>query len=94
MVRHTGEDFIDEKRITETTVFSFQAAGIDGSELDAPEPNSFTTDCDASLSKQIFDIAMAEVESVVEPNSIRNYVGWESVAFICGHLPILAICSS
>jgi hypothetical protein len=37
MVRHTGEDFIDEDGIAIAMMLSFQAAGINGSELDTPE---------------------------------------------------------
>jgi hypothetical protein len=32
---------------------------------------------------------MAQVETIVEPDSIRNYVRRESVAFVCIHSKIL-----
>jgi hypothetical protein len=85
------EDLVDEKRVTVASVLSLQSACIDGSELDAPETDCFATNCDASFSEQVFDISMAEVESVVEPDGVRNDVGRESMAFICVHLPILTI---
>ena len=39
--------------------------------------------------EQVFYISMSEIEAIVKPNGITNDVGWESVAFICVHEPIL-----
>ena len=33
---------------------------------------------------------MAEIEAIVEPDGTGNDTGWESVTFICVHLPILS----
>ena len=57
MVRHTGENFIDEESIAITAVFTLQSAGINGIELDAPQAYRFAGDGDASFSQKIFDIA-------------------------------------
>jgi hypothetical protein len=43
------------------------------------------------LSQEIFDIPVAEVESIVEPDGVGNDIRRESVALICSHRPILAI---
>jgi hypothetical protein len=51
MVRHTGEDFIDIKRIAIASVPAFQASGINGPELDTQEADRFPADCDTSLSE-------------------------------------------
>ncbi len=37
---------------------------------------------------------MAEVESIVEPDGITDDIGWEPVAFIDSHQPILSISAS
>ena len=37
---------------------------------------------------------MAEIESIVEPNSVTDDIGQEPVAFVCVHEPILAISGS
>jgi len=94
MVRHTGEDFIDEECIAEATVLSFQSAGINCTEFDAPEPDRFAGDSDASFGEKIFDITMAEVESVVQPDGVGNDIRRESVAFINSHGPSLPISGS
>jgi len=44
-----------------------------------PESNSFAADRDAQLSKEAFDFAVAQVKSVVEPDSIRNDIWRESM---------------
>jgi hypothetical protein len=51
MVRHTGKDFIDVEGIAVTLVLSFQAAGIDSTELDAPRTDRVAGDGNAALGK-------------------------------------------
>jgi len=45
------EDFIDVEGVTESLMSSFQSTGINRPKLDAPEPDGFPGDSDASLSK-------------------------------------------
>jgi hypothetical protein len=61
---------------------SFQAPGVQIAKLDTPEANRLSANSDASFSEQIFNIAMAQVEAIVEPGSIRNDIRRESVALI------------
>lgn len=49
-------------------MLSFQAAGKNYSEFDAPEADRFMTNGDTALSEKGLDIAMAQVESIIEPN--------------------------
>jgi hypothetical protein len=53
--------------------------------------NRFPADYDATFSQQIFNISMAETESVVEPDRVTDDVGWEPVPFVSIHPPILSI---
>jgi len=48
-------------------------------------------DSDAALGQQIFDISVAEVEAVAEPDGVGNNVRWGTVSFVCIHPPILSI---
>ena len=91
MVRHPGEHFIDVEGIAIASVLSFRAAGIYGTKFDAPETDRFSGDHDAPLIQEIFNIAVTEIESVVEPDSVGYDVGRKSVAFIGIHEPILPI---
>jgi len=88
------EYLINVERVTEASVFSFQSSTVYSTELDAPEADCFAADGDASFCEEIFDISMAEVESVVEPDSLRNDIRRKSVTFICIHGPSLAISAS
>ena len=71
-------------------MFTFQSACINSSEFDTPETDGFSAHCDTPLSEKIFNIAMTEIEAIVEPNGVTDDIGWESVAFVCIHLLILA----
>jgi len=70
------KDFIDVECITIAMVLALQTASIDGSEFYAPQANRFATDGDTSLGKEIFNVTMAQIESVVEPDGITNDIGW------------------
>ena len=91
MVRHTVEDFIDEEHIVVSTMTSFKSSSIYSTKLDAPQANRFPGDDNASLSKKIFYISVAEIETIVEPDSVGDDLWRESVALIRIHLPILPI---
>jgi hypothetical protein len=64
---------------------------INGAELDTPETDCLSADGDASFSEEIFDIPMAEIETTIEPDSVRNDIGRKSVTFICIHRRIVSI---
>jgi hypothetical protein len=51
MVRHTGEDFIDEECVAITTMSPLQSFGIFGSKLYTPQPDRLSTDDDSSFSE-------------------------------------------
>jgi hypothetical protein len=59
-------------------VFPLQASGIFGSELDTPEPDCFITDSNSTLGEEIFDISIAEIEPVVQPDCVTDDIWWES----------------
>ena len=69
------ENFIDEKCVAVSLVLSLQASGVFGSKLDTPESNGFVGDRDATFSQEIFNIAMAEVESIIQPDCVTDEVG-------------------
>ena len=39
----------------------------------------------------IFNISVTGIEAIAEPDGIGNDIGWESMALVCVHPPILAI---
>nr|WP_279244826.1 hypothetical protein [Candidatus Litorirhabdus singularis] len=56
MARQTGEDFINVEGIAIARVLSFQAAGINSAELDAPKTDRFAADGDTAFSEKVFDV--------------------------------------
>ena len=59
-----------------------QLPGVDRTEPLAPLPNRLVGDRYASLREEIFSIAEAEAESIVEPNRVADDVRWESISVI------------
>ena len=70
-------------------MLALQSLRVEGTELDAPEPDGFIADCDTPLGKEIFDITMAEIEAIVEPDSVADDIGWEPVTLEGSHHRII-----
>jgi hypothetical protein len=51
-------------------------------ELVAPEPHRLVGRFDSPLGEQVFDVAVAEVEAMVEPDRVLDDGGWETVPLI------------
>ena len=81
----SDKDFIDIESVTITSMLSFQAPSVYSSKFDTPKSNRFTANGDASFSQEIFNIAVAEVEAMIETDGVGNYVGWEPVSFVGIH---------
>ena len=83
------KNFIDVEGIAVASVLPLQSPSVNSSELDAPQPDRLPGDENTPFSEQIFDISVAQVESVVEPDGIADDVRWESVALVGVHGLIL-----
>jgi hypothetical protein len=91
LAAYLHEYFVDVEGVTESSVSLLQSTCVFGSEFDAPETDRFPSDYDPAFSQEIFDIPVAKVEAIVEPDSIGNDIRRESVAFVGIHAPTLAI---
>ena len=49
------KDLINVEGVAVASMLSLQTPGIFGAELDTPEADGFTADCDAAFGQQIFD---------------------------------------
>jgi hypothetical protein len=76
------EYFIDIEGVTETLVSTFQTSSISRPKFVTPQPDGFIADDNTSLSQQIFDIPIAEIESMIKPNCILNDFRRKAVAFV------------
>jgi hypothetical protein len=72
--------FVQVPLVAASRMAPMQLACQQWAELAAPEPDGLITDLDAPLGEQLFDIAMAEREAVVQPHSVSDDLGWETVA--------------
>ena len=45
---------------------------------------------DTSLGEKIFDVSVTEIEAIVEPDGVTDYVWSKPVTFVCIHTPILS----
>ena len=69
------EDFIQEPRISESTLSALQLPSVVGAEFPAPLPNGFVRHDDSSFGKQILNIPEAHAVSVVEPDGMADDFG-------------------
>ncbi len=85
------EQFIDEPDVTQTTLLSAQRSSIGRPDFQAPIANGFVGHGNATLCEQVFDVARAERESMVEPDCTADDLGRKSAASVAGfHAPIVA----
>jgi hypothetical protein len=73
------EHFIDIEGIAVATVLSSQSSNVNCSEFNAPQPDRFCANGDVSLSQKVLNIAVTEIEAIIEPDGITDDVRWESV---------------
>ena len=84
------EDLVNKEGVAITSVISFSSPSVFRPDLDTPQPDRLSAGSDAPFSQEIFDIAMDEVESIIEPDSVGNDVWWKPVSLVSIHGPILA----
>ena len=66
------EDFVQEPRLSESTLSSLQLPSVVGAELPAPLPKSFVRHDDAAFGQQILDIPEAQAVSVIQPDGVAD----------------------
>ena len=78
------EDFIQEPRISESTLSALQLPSVVGAEFPAPLPNGFVRHDDSSFGKQILNIPEAHAVSVVEPDGMADDFGRKAMPKVAG----------
>ena len=68
--------------IAQTTLAPFECPSIVRTELLTSMSNGLIRDDDASLGQQVFDIAKAQTETVIKPDSVADDFGREPMAVI------------
>ena len=78
------EDFIQEPRLSESTLVALQLPSVVGAEFPAPLPNGFVRHDDAAFGQQILNIPEAHAVSVVEPDGMADDVGRTALPKVAG----------
>ncbi len=85
------EQFVNIPDVAQSSLLSSQRAGIVGAKLVAPSPNRLIGDDDTSLGEQVFDVAEAESEPMVQPDGVADDLRREAVTTISWfHFQIVA----
>jgi len=79
-----NEDLVNEKGVAVGAMCAPQATDVRWSEFVAPEANGFVGDDDSAPGQQIFDVPMAQIEPVVEPDGVLDDLGRKSVPLVQG----------
>ena len=92
------EDFIQIPGVAQPTSAAPQLSCVVKTERLTPVADGFVRHCDASLGEQIFHITKAQAESVVEPDSVADDLGWKSISAVAGrrarHRPTLPVATA
>ena len=78
------EDFVQEPRISESTLSSLPLPSVVGAELPAPLANGFVGHDDSSFGQQILNIPEAHAVSVVEPDGMADDFGRKAMPMVAG----------
>ena len=79
------EDFIDKECVSIARVLAAQAPGNLRPKLDAPEADRFTADGNTPFGEEVFDISVAQTESMAQPNGVTDDLGWKPVSLVDVH---------
>jgi hypothetical protein len=85
----SNKHFINVPDVPESSLFSAQRSSKGRSKLGAPVSNSLVRYRDTPLGKQIFDIAIAEREPMIEPDGMADDFRRKSMIFIYGFHPAI-----
>ena len=78
------EDFIQEPRLSESTLSALQLPSVVGADFPAPLPNGFVRHDDSSFGQQILNIPEAQAVSVGEPDGMADDFGRKAMPMVAG----------
>jgi hypothetical protein len=92
------EQFVQVPRVAEPPLPAFEAFGVPWPKLEAPLPDGLIGDGDPPLGQEIFGVAEAQTEAVIQPNGVADDFRGESISVIRGplflHRPSLLVTAS
>ena len=90
-------DFIKMPLVSWLRASAAQLIGVDLSKLATPLPHGLVRDIDATSGEEFLNIAVAEGETEVKPDSVGKHLGGEEAAFVGGerdssHASVIRAC--
>ena len=76
------EDLVQVLCVAQPALSTLEPASVFRAELDAPKPDCFVGHRDAALGQEIFYIAKAHTESMVQPYGVADDLGRESISMV------------
>ena len=76
------EDFVQVPDVSQPPQSTLELSCVLGPELPAPLPDSLVGDDNPPLRQKLLDIAEAQRESVIQPDSVTNDLGRETVSVV------------
>ena len=80
------EDLVQVPSVTQPALSTLEPPGVCRTELDAPQPDRFVGHCEAALGQEIFDIAQAHTEAVIQPDGVADDLGGKAVSAVVRHV--------
>ena len=81
---HRDEQFIQVPRVTHPPAPMPEPPGVGGAKGLTPVSDGLVRDQDAPVSQEIFGVAEAETEAVIQPDGVADDLGREPVATVAG----------
>ena len=85
------EQFVQVPRVAQASLPAPQRARIRRPERATPLANRLVGHDDAPLGEEIFGVAEAQTEPVVEPDGVADDLGWKSIAVVAGGWLIIGL---
>ena len=77
-----NEDLIDEESVSVSLVPPSKSLGVFGPKLDPPQSDRLVADRDPTLGHEIREIVAAQIEAMIEPDCVLDYLRQEAVTFV------------
>ena len=83
----SDEDFVAMPDFPKPTFPSLETLLVAGPKLQTPATDRLIGNGDSAFSKEVLDVAEAQAESVIQPNSVTDNLRWKPVTVVSGLAP-------
>ena len=80
------EDLVQVPDVAQPALSTREPASVCRTEREAPQPDRFVGHREAALGQEIFDIAKAHTEAVIQPDGVADDLGGKAVSAVARHV--------